>query len=57
MTVRPILQALSWTALAVTLALPVMYLAGGAPLEAVKTWLLAATVVWFVATPMWMGRE
>ena len=54
---RPILQVLSWTALAVTLALPVMYLAGGAPLEAVKTWLLAATVVWFVATPLWMGRR
>lgn len=50
------LQLLSWAALAVTLALPVMYLAGGVPLDVVKTWLLAATVVWFAATPMWMGR-
>jgi hypothetical protein len=25
-------------------------------LDATKGWMLAATVVWFVATPLWMDR-
>lgn len=53
---RPILQVLSWAALGVTLALPLMYLMGSAPLDTMKTWMLAATIVWFAATPLWMGR-
>lgn len=26
-------------------------------LETAKTAMLAATVVWFIATPLWMGRQ
>jgi len=55
--VRLTLQLLSWAALGITLALPLMYLTGSAPLDTMKTWMLAATIVWFAATPMWMGRR
>jgi len=54
---RRLLQAVSWAALAATLVPPVLYLAGQTSLDAVKSWMLGATIAWFVVTPMWMDRE
>lgn len=51
---RPLLQLASWIALAATLVPSVLYLGGSMPLDTVKTWMLAGTVVWFAATPFWM---
>jgi hypothetical protein len=50
------MRILSWIALAATLVLPATYLAGGVSLDFMKLGLLAATVAWFVATPVWMER-
>lgn len=54
---RRILQAISWTALAITIVPSILYLSGHVDLTQTKTAMLVATIVWFVATPLWMGRE
>jgi hypothetical protein len=53
---RILLQTISGIALAGTILPSVMYVAGRMDLAASKGWLLAATIVWFVVTPLWMGR-
>lgn len=53
---RVILQIVSGAALAITIAPSVLFLAGRMTLEQSKWMLLAATVVWFIAAPLWMGR-
>ena len=53
---RIVFQILSWLALAGTLLPSVMFLGGVLELDQVKTVMLVATVVWFVCTPVWMGR-
>lgn len=53
---RPILQVISGLALAATIVPPILFLAGRIDLAAAKWWMLAATVVWFAVTPLWMGR-
>lgn len=53
---RRILQTLSWLALAGTLLPAVLYFTGSLELDAVKRWMLVATVAWFAITPSWMGR-
>jgi hypothetical protein len=54
---RRILQVFSWAALGATIVPSVLYLRDGLPLDAVKAWMLAGTVVWFVTAPLWMDRE
>jgi hypothetical protein len=54
---RRILQALSWTALATTIVPSVLYLSGRVDLPQTKNAMLLATIVWFIVTPLWMGRE
>lgn len=54
---RRTLQAISWIAILGTILPPVGYLAGVVTLSACHTQMLVATIVWFVATPLWMGRE
>jgi hypothetical protein len=54
---RRIVQIVSWLSLAGTILPSIMFLAGRIDLEQAKNWLLAATVAWFIATPLWMGRE
>jgi len=49
-------QIISWIALAATIITPMVFLAGKLELDAMKLWLSVATVVWFVATPIWMER-
>jgi hypothetical protein len=49
-------QIASWLALAGTIVPALCFFAGRLDLNQVKAWMLAATVVWFVATPLWMER-
>jgi len=54
---RRALQIASWLALAATVVPSVLFLSGKMELDAVKWTMLIATIVWFVVTPMWMGRK
>jgi hypothetical protein len=53
---RTVAQILSWLALLGTLAPSVAFLAGSMTLDAVKTWMLVSTVLWFITVPFWMDR-
>lgn len=53
---RLLLQIISWISLAGTILPPLLFLAGHIELEQSKWWMLVATIVWFAATSMWMGR-
>jgi hypothetical protein len=53
---RTVAQIISWLALILTLVPSIVYLAGGLTLDAVKTWMLVGTIVWFVTVPFWMDR-
>ncbi|MAT73384.1 MAG: hypothetical protein CMJ58_28200 [Planctomycetaceae bacterium] len=57
MAMRSIFQAASWLALTALVGAPLAFLAGRIESPAMKTWMLVATVAWFVVTPLWMGRE
>jgi hypothetical protein len=54
---RSVLQLISAIALAGTILPSVLFLADRISLDASKGWLLCATIAWFIATPLWMGRE
>ena len=54
---RTTLQVISLLALVGTILPSVLYLGGWLSLESCKWVMLEATIVWFVATPLWMGRE
>ena len=54
---RRVLQVISWAALAGTIVPSALYLAGRIDLAQSKWALLVATFVWFIATPLWMGRK
>lgn len=54
---RLVTQIISWIALAGTIVPALMYLAQKIDLEQATTALNVATVVWFIATPLWMGRK
>ncbi len=54
---RLVLQILSWIALALTVVPSMLFLGGKMELGAMKTTMTVATILWFVVTPMWMGRE
>jgi len=53
---RRALQAVSALALLATIGSPVLFLAGGLELAAMKGWMAVATLAWFVATPAWMEK-
>jgi len=50
-------QIASGLALAGTILPAVFFFAGRLDLDQVKAWMLAAAVVWFAATPLWMERK
>ncbi|MBE3131878.1 MAG: hypothetical protein IMZ55_00250 [Acidobacteria bacterium] len=50
-------QIASGLALGGTILPAVLFFTGRLELDQVKVWMLAATVVWFVATPLWMDRQ
>jgi hypothetical protein len=54
--VRRIAQLASLAALVGTISPPVLYFVNRIALDVAQGWMLAATVVWFVATPLWMDR-
>ena len=54
MPIRRTMQTVSWLALAGIILPSCIFLAGQMELDAVKTMMFAATVAWFVATPLWM---
>ena len=49
-------RLVSLAALAGTIVPPVLFFTGHMDLDAMKLWMLVATVAWFVATPVWMDR-
>jgi hypothetical protein len=53
---RTAARLISLAALVGTIAPPVLFFTGHMDLAATKWWMLVATVVWFVATPIWMDR-
>lgn len=50
-------RVVSWLALAGTIAPAILYAGGQVTLDQTKMWMLVATVVWFAAAPLWMGRR
>jgi hypothetical protein len=46
----------SLAALIGTILPPVLFFTGHVELDAVKLWMLVATIAWFAATPVWMDR-
>jgi hypothetical protein len=49
-------QVVSLAALAGTILPPVLFFAGRMDIETMKWAMLAATVAWFAATPLWMEQ-
>jgi len=49
-------QIASALAAALTLLAPSLYFAGKLGPDRMKQWMLAAAIVWFIATPVWMER-
>lgn len=54
---RIFLQITSWVALVATILPAVLFLANALDLNQTKWIMLAGTLVWFAATPWWMGRK
>ena len=54
---RQALQIISVIALCLTVFPSLLFFAGMMELDRVKWLMMAATVAWFIATPLWMGRE
>jgi len=54
---RIVLQILSWIALGMTAVPSMLFLGGKMDLDRVKLWMIIATILWFIVTPLWMGRE
>ena len=49
-------RVVSYSALLATIVPPILYFTGAMGFDAMRVWMLAATVAWFAATPMWMDR-
>jgi purine-cytosine permease-like protein len=52
---RRVCQLLSWVALAGVVVPGAMFLSGAVSLADVKMVMIASTIGWFIATPLWMG--
>ncbi len=50
-------EIVSWLALAGALLPACLFFADQMDLNRAKEWMLAATVVWFLATPLWMEHK
>ncbi|TWT98343.1 hypothetical protein [Stieleria varia] len=53
----PIVKLISLVSLAAVMLPCLGYFLGLVGLDAVKWTALAGTIVWFIATPMWMSRD
>ncbi|QDU54807.1 hypothetical protein [Aeoliella mucimassa] len=54
---QTLLKPISYLALIATILPALLYMGGVMPLNAVQLTALIGTVAWFVATPLWMGRN
>ena len=54
---RTAAKLVSLVSLVATILPPVLYFTGALDLAAAQGWMLAATVAWFAATPVWMDRH
>lgn len=54
---RFFLQGISLLALAFTVVPSILFLSGAVELDGVKFLMLISTIVWFVATPLWMDKK
>ena len=54
---KRIMEVISYLALALVVAAPLLFYTGTVTLERNKTLMLVATVVWFAGALCWMGRE
>ena len=51
-------KAISWSALVgLTLAPPILFATGAINENTLKWLMLAGTVIWFIATPIWVKRD
>ena len=56
--IKNIAQTVSWLSLVILIMPSVLFLMGMfSSLDQVKLIMLAATIVWFVSTPLWMWNE
>ncbi len=51
------LKTISMLSLLLLILAPVAYLQGRLQLDTTKTWLIVATLAWFVSAPFWMNRR
>lgn len=56
-SLRPILQFISTTALLGTILPSVLYFTGSLALPQCQHAMAIATIIWFLVTPLWMGRK
>jgi len=49
-------RVVSYSALVATIVPPILYFTGAMTFDTMRVWILAATVAWFAATPLWMDR-
>ena len=54
---KRVAQIISYLALAATLLPALLFFADKLDLPTAKLWMLAAALVWFVATPLWMEHR
>ena len=54
---KRVAQIISYLALAATLLPALLFFADKLELPLAKLWMLAAALVWFVATPLWMEHK
>ena len=54
---KKILEIVSYLALVLLVAAPVMFYAGKWDLEKNKFWMLIATIVWFASASFWIGTK
>lgn len=50
------LQAISFVALIVCAAPPILFYLDRIDMDAMKRWMLIGTIVWFAVTPLWMKK-
>lgn len=54
---RTLAQIISWLSCVGTILPSILFYYGSMDLPQVKTWMLVASCVWFVVTPLWMERK
>lgn len=54
---RTIAQIISYIALIVLVAAPILFYSAAITLERNKSMMLIATIVWFITAIYWMGKE